>query len=497
MSETLCISVTFLDARFHGRGDGGRPEWPPSPLRLFQAIVAANGDRVGDSGETDAAIRWLERQPPPTIVTPHTEVGTPYRLSVPNNAMDLVGRAWSKGNNSCKGDANPATHRTMKTIRPTHLIDGDTLHYLWPISETSTPIAVLSKAVGRLVALGWGMDSVVASASVLATTESGTLGKECWEASSVNSNNLLRTPVPGTLDALMDRHTAFLTRINEVEFNPVSPNTTFDIVCYRRRGDLLQRPNALFELRTIDGARFAYPQRKLIHIAGMVRHLAIEAMKMSPPHGVPDDWVKVYVAGHQRKGNHDHHQFSYLPLQSIGHRHTDPSVRRVMIAAPIGDDAWLEHVAHRLAGRQLIPDDRTKDQIDTPPVLVRVRRDPVMFHYCEPANTWTSVTPVILPGHDDRKPAKTHKLIEKALEQSGIEQPCTFEWSAHSHFQQALSAHKYDRDKRPTGYIRPDHLLNQTAVHLTLRFAIGASVPGPLMIGAGRHCGLGLMARIG
>jgi hypothetical protein len=47
----------------------------------------------------------------------------------------------------------------------------------------------------------------------------------------------------------------------------------------------------------------------------------------------------------------------------------------------------------------------------------------------------------------------------------------TFGSPAHSRKSlaaRAFSAHKYDRDKRPAGYVRPDHLLSQTAVHLTL-----------------------------
>ena len=38
MSDYLCITVRFLQPYSHGRGDGGEPEWPPSPLRLFQAL---------------------------------------------------------------------------------------------------------------------------------------------------------------------------------------------------------------------------------------------------------------------------------------------------------------------------------------------------------------------------------------------------------------------------------------------------------------------------
>ena len=129
-------------------------------------------------------------------------------------------------------------------------------------------------------------------------------------------------------------------------------------------------------------------------------------------------------------------------------------------------------------------------------MLVPIKGDNVSGYYTEPAHTWHSFTPVILPGHDDHKPEKTRRLIEKALQQSGIDQPCEFEWSAFSQFPKSLSAHKYDHDGRLTGYIRPDHLLSQTAVHLTLRFRDNLKVPGPLAIGAGRHCGLGLFAAV-
>jgi len=87
MKKYFCVSVTFLDGRFHGRYGDGEPEWPPSPLRLFQAIVAANSSEIESGGDVDASLRWLECQPPPFIIAPPSEVGTGYVLSVPNNAM--------------------------------------------------------------------------------------------------------------------------------------------------------------------------------------------------------------------------------------------------------------------------------------------------------------------------------------------------------------------------------------------------------------------------
>jgi CRISPR-associated protein Csb2 len=243
----------------------------------------------------------------------------------------------------------------------------------------------------------------------------------------------------------------------------------------------------------------------------MVKHLAIEMMEKNPPRDLRgrtrDEWVDSYVAGHQSKESKDrgtpHTQFSYVPLQSIGNANTDPGVRRVMIVAPLGDGFWLEHLAARLDGALLEPLPGTKLPAGTR--LERIddhRIDGVRDGYVRASATWASVTPVILPGHDDRKPEKTRSLIFKALQQSGIEQPCTFEWSAFSHFRKMLPAHKYRKDpndaskKMLINYIRPDHLLDQTAVHLMLTFASGLAVPGPLTVGAGRHCGFGLMAAI-
>jgi CRISPR-associated protein Csb2 len=294
---------------------------------------------------------------------------------------------------------------------------------------------------------------------------------------------------------LKSAHLSALSRIEHGKpLNTVKKPAVFDRVFYESKERLLQRPYVVFELRQDDESRFAYPQDKLIHIAGMVRHLAIAAMKKAPPDGLSDEWVETYVAGHAKAGGVDHRQFSYLPLPSIGHQHADQKVRRVMISAPPGDDRWLHHLARRLNGQQLKPTAQTK--LDHPPTLVRIYQDKVVPFYVQSATVWASVTPVILPGHDDHNADKTSKLIEKALAQSGIEQQCEFEWNAFSQFPMSLSAHKYRCDKRPTGYIRPNHLVSQTAVHLKLRFSNGLEVPGPMAIGAGRHCGFGVFARI-
>lgn len=504
MSTYLCLSVTFLDPRFHGRGDRGEPEWPPSPLRLFQALLAANAAYL-DNGMAEA-LRWLECQPAPTIIAPAPDRTASYSLSVPNNAMDLVARAWTRGQYFGAGDANPATHRTMKTVRATRMLDHDTLCYVWPFSSDDSQakevVAVLCRATDHLVALGWGVDQVVGRGRVLDSAALETLPGERWKPTSAAAAAHLRTPTHGSLAALQRRHQAFLKRIGKEGFRPVEPLTLFDTTGYRRPADPVSRPHVIFELRNDDGSFYAYSQRKLIHIAGMVRHLAIDAMKNSPPADVEESWVETYVRGYAGESGHvaPHRRFSYLPVPSIGHEHADQQIRRVMVTAPLGAGHWLEHLAGRLQGRCLEPKPTSSVDIGAagPPTLVRVRHDKMVDHgYIRAANRWASVTPVILPGHDDHKPDKTRKLIEVALAQAGVELPCSYEWGSRSpFFRRSLSAHKYDRRGQPTGYFRPEYLSTQTAVHLTLTFNDDAEPSGPLAIGAGRHCGLGLMARV-
>lgn len=487
----LLITVHWLDDRYHGLLDReGPPEWPPSPYRLFQALVAGAAQRGELEAEPGSALEWLQRLNPPMIIAPRSRPGQVVTHFVPNNDGDKK--------------LDRQDRLTGKTFRPTLMLDQPDIHYLWEIpSDQVSRAEAACRAARYLTCLGWGIDMAYADGQLINGDQISHLPGVRWypRKNVLRDDGLLRVPAfdgekhIGSLDDLKRAHKSALNRIEHGKpLNTVEKPKIFDRVFYESKEKLLGRPYEVFELRRDDGGRFDYPQDRLIHIAGMVRHLAITAMKQAPPEGVDAEWVDRYVAGHNCDNAADHSQFSYLPLLSSGHQHADHKIRRVMIAAQPGDDRLLQHLARRLNGQQLKPTTQTK--LDLPPTLRRVQQDKVARVYTQLANVWASVTPVILPGHDDHKRDKTRKLIEKALAQSGIDQRCEFEWSTFSQFPKSLSAHKYDRNKRPTGYIRPDHLLTQTAVHLKLHFHDGLKVPGPLMIGAGRHCGLGVLARV-
>lgn len=513
MKPVLCISFRFIQPfpLFHGRKETGDSEWPPSPLRAFQAIV--NAACLLERGkslppEIQQVLQALEMVQPEIMVPEGEPTTVGHRAYVPHNHMDLVTAAWHRGD----VEANIAGHRVEKDYRPIRMEAPDqslpVLHYLYSLESVDlNPVDLLNaiRPIARAVThLGWGIDQVAGDAILVDQAEESLTGTRWLPADQTGRR--LRTPRNGTLSALTRRYGQFLNRLHE-GWTSVSPLTDDDVAQarYRPENSPRPRPFAVFRLVDENDDTVAYPQRQIIHLAGMVRHLAIRLMKQNPPIDLRgwsvEEWLDEYVAGHQNPEksavNLPHQQFSYVPLPSIGHYHADPAIRRIMIIAPTGDEAWLSSLARRLQEQLLQPDERTKLPRGTRLQLIAERQhDGVRDLYCDVSRTWASVTPVILPGYDDHRPAKTRRLIEKALLQSGIDQKCEYEWSPFPYFPKSLTAHKYGRDKQLSGYIRPDHLLNQTAVHLKLFFQDQAIISGPLTIGAGRHCGFGLMAGV-
>lgn len=328
--------------------------------------------------------------------------------------------------------------------------------------------------------------------------------------------NGLRVPTPGTVAALAERHRAVLRRLSADGFVPVPPLAAFAVAGYRRDADPAPRPVAAFQLLTPDasGVRPFDPVRRTHVVAGLVRHAASEAAAAA---GKPDDWRISFVLGHgdgpraQARGDR---RFAYLPMPSVS-RHGVGDVRRVLVAEPPGgpghDARWL---ARALAGADLVRDGTPVGLVSVAPLT-----DPVVRRYVPAggAATWCTVTPVVLPGHDEAGPGvvawrrqwaksaadrravgeraagRTERLLRRAVRQAGFP---------------AGLADRCDLAWRPAGFLPGVGLAGRYAVppylgrfpryHVRLTWRDGAGravrVPGPVAVGAGRYCGLGLFA---
>jgi len=476
----LCITVHWLDDRYHGLSSRlGPAEWPPSPFRLFQALVAAVGGRGELDGDAGKSLEWLESLGAPVIVAPRTHPAASVTRFVPNN----------------DGDKKPdrQDRLTAKRLQPTIVQGASQIHYVWSVDCNCPELKGLLKAVHWLTCFGWGVDLAYADGRIAEEEQIQKMEGIRWVPGdgADYGDSLLRVPSHGSLTDLRAAHDSALGRLEDGRIlRIVRRPQVFERVSYSSGQRPCGRPFEVFALRTASDDVYRYPHAKLIHIAGMLRSASIKSMERYPPAHLGQGaatWVERFVAGHRPDDAEEHEQFSYIPLPSIGHEHADAVIRRAMISAPFGHEFHLRHLAEQLDGDELIAENGVAG-----PVVQRIGWDSVIQRYLGPAAQWASVTPVLLPGHDDHNPKKTIKLIERALRQSGIEQECQFTWSAWPNFENCLSAHKYDREKRPTGYHRPAHLTSLTAVHVRVTFK--QPFVGPLCIGAGRHCGLGVLA---
>jgi CRISPR-associated protein Csb2 len=452
----------------------------------------------------------LEGRREPIVVGPEaTLCATGYRLSVPHNAMDLVGHQWSAGK---EGDA--AKHRTMKDVRPHRLPEDAAVHYVWSsISDEDLPHAlVIAGLTRKVVALGWGLDLVVgdgeiADASRLTELEASPM--HTW-APKARGRMRLRAPVAGTLSDLDGRFRAFANRVrlDDTTFRPPPPLSAFVVTPYGRTDLTEPIPVAAFSLMhpSADRMRSFELARKGAVVSGMLRH----ALHLAAEHaGWPEERVRSTVLGHDAV---DVPRFVLAPVPSIEprgpHAESVGAVRRVLVyltSNPHGDIGW---VTRTLGGSELI-DESSGDCLAV--LSPTAEDDRVLKRYLGPARTWTTVSPVVLPGHDDpggiraklrnTRDAQAQRsfleqlarrqegLVRKALRHAGMPDGIAFDATIEVREVGFLAGLE-----RAARYFVPKHLASAPRLHVRLTW--DRPVDGPICVGSGRFSGLGLFTAI-
>ena len=147
--------------------------------------------------------------------------------------------------------------------------------------------------------------------------------------------------------------------------------------------------------------------------------------------------------------------------------------------------AWVKQA---LSGADLI-----EEHTDERQALLSLlhRQDWVARQYFEPSSVWTTVSPVVIPGFDDRSGKKTDKLLRKALIQAGFReelvQYAELDWRGVGYLPGLSLAKEYRR---------PLNVQEAPVRHVTIKWrdchGQPISIPGPIAIGSGRFRGLGL-----
>jgi CRISPR-associated protein Csb2 len=495
MRNALLISVRFYDGRYHGAGD-----WPPSPFRLFQALVAgAYGGRwraEPESGQEqkDAAFAWLEQLDPPHIAAPPKLDGCTTTYFVPNNDLDAVG-----------GDLRRiAEIRARKVVQPILFATDAPFLYAWPFEGDDTQAHLLCELTARLHTLGRGIDPAFAVAEIFDwTTAESRLrahgGAIARPAEVAVGDKLVPCPMAGSLASLRTRYKAsrqrFTTRRegrSVVALFRQPPKAVF-------RGVAYDRPvrHFLFDLRPVDGARpfQPIPQDRVTSVAKAVRDRIADRLTQALLGRAAG--IERFVIGRGANDADKARRIRIVPLPSIGMEHTDPAIRRVLIEVPPDCPIAAEDLLWSVSGQSVCDhiDPKTGEILVEGPVLAPAQDERMLRQYgigTPPARRWQTVTPAALQvrrpalriGGEARAAAERRAAaaVANALRHTGFD-PAGIMVRVQSEplHRNGLRSEAFDPDRFDRCSLR----------HIEIIFP--RALRGPIVIGDGRWLGLGLM----
>ncbi|MCC6877543.1 MAG: type I-U CRISPR-associated protein Cas5/Cas6 [Sandaracinaceae bacterium] len=501
----LSIRVQFL-AGYSGR------EWPPSPARLFKALVSAAraGWAVGSRESVDDSLRVLEQQgwvndtSLPEIAAPRATLRAPrQRRFVPNNS-----KSWptERRLNPVKGIDLEPEPLLRWDIEPPSVV-----WYQWPDAPESL-VPIVRDVSRRVASVGKGEDFAVVDASA----EPPPADVARWHAvRDAHSAAWLEVPEPGCL-AVCDA--VFGRSASEVPLSAAGVQS----VPYVMGADapVAAPPVGVLALWS-RGKRRSWDARLLRQVVGPIRNLlndirgeVVDLLARSPAdRATMDALVRRVLLGHDETGQPaPEPHLAVVPIPSVLGPHPDGRVRRVALAGfGCANDptrrAIVEMAHVLLHGRELKDSGRgTGVVLDTEPdsqwSQAMSRR----------SRSWVTVTPMVqvakeltsgewrrltmarrspndapaeLTRLEERLAARRLELITRSLSQAVADQdarPASVQISAAGPIAGVHLAPHY----RVSGY-----LAETPRFHLRVTF--DRPVAGPIAVGRGRHVGFGVL----
>ncbi len=467
------------------------PEWPPHPARLYMALAAAYFES-GQEEEERAVLEWLEGLAAPAVhVSGRAVVNEAVPTFVPMNDARSVGRGGSI-----------QTLPTLKRHRAERLFprvslaeEEDCIFFHWAEAEGVEghrgALEALCGHVGRL-----GHSSSLVQMWV---AEGPVEGLMAWRPVERRPAMSMRV-VSGTTGMLERLETAYRTPprfravistsqgyAEAVEASPAAVRTVFD-----ERVEILRLAP--------DATTFRHLQLETtLALTDTLRRAVMARCGDSAPES---------ISGHTSNGPTAKAHVAYFPLGFVGSDHADGHLLGVGVALPRGMTEEDERML--LAALEAIADEGEQEGAGLGfdgrryPGLGQWRlvrsgplddgRDALQARTWtgapDGARRWASVTPVVYDQHGKAKErvaylAECAASVEDAVKRVVGEEVGVRAWvSQISPLQGVPPAREFPRMKRKDGSERRH-------THVVVEF--DRPVVGPLLVGAGRFRGYGLL----
>ncbi len=543
----LALGIEFLTGRYVATAynDRRRAEWPPHPARIFSALIATHfEDPERDPRERDALL-WLERQSPPEIHGTEARARDVVDVFVPVNDATVVGDVWAElddveearaavvvafGEKSeskarkalekaearlaakvARAIAPVAGKLPAETLKlgasllpdqrgkqartfPSVVPDEPRVTLVWPKADVSDELrAALDRLAARVARLGHS--SSLVSMRVLADDQ---VVAQPFRVPDPDGDEVLRGVEPGQLDRLCADFTH-----HQGSTPRVMPAAVHLYRTHRpARADLASSifGDDWIVFATDPGTLF--PVSRTVEIARAVRG----ALQRHSPEQPPPE----IISGHQPAGPPSTRaHLAIVPLPFVGGPHADGHLRGIALILPRAATATERQAVMRAVGawersKRDGRDDASPTSLITlgGGIALRVDRQttPTLktlqaSRWCRPSRQWATVTPIALDRHPgdlrERDGLAQAKAIAAAADsiveaciRIGLPAPRV---EIHPAAPVAGASKVRDFPAYPPVQGRTRRALT----HAVLAF--DEPVVGPIVLGAGRYQGLGLL----
>lgn len=458
----LVISVELLHGTFRGDPDGtantgrlSRGEWPPSPARLFAALVAADGTRQACRVTDGAELAWFERLPAPAI---HADGRPSHQLLESRYVVRHKGNA-EKGTHQEYVGRLGAVHRAGARVAPR----DPRVVYSWRVESPPEDILdALRRRAARVGYLGASDSPVrlrVATRLAAASSDSFTADER--------GDLVINVPAPGhlqVLDRMYDEWCARGASVSRLQFPALGQG-----VPYRSPGSAepVDRGEVVVWLRLgdpVSGRRLS-TVTALFKEAVLAQHQRIfgEPPAMLHGHGFSTSGYEIA---------------RYLALPDVGYRWSRGRIHGLALWLPPASDRAARQQARdaalairRLTGRGVNVSVAPRDG-EARPLAAHPNR------WLRRSRGWVTACPAI---HERRRTLDLEEVARWCCH-AGLSEPAAFRSARTPLVAGAL-------DLAPVEVNRPGRPRLPYS-HVELLFE--QAVAGPVVIGSGRQRGFGL-----
>ena len=458
----LAISVELLHGTFRGDPDGtantgrlSRGEWPPTPARLFAALVAADGTRQACRVTDGAELAWFERLPPPAI---HADGRPCHQLLEPRYVVRHKGSA-EKGTHQEYVGRLGAINRAGPRVAPR----DPRVVYSWNVE--SPPEEILDALRRRAARVGY-LGTSDSPVRLRVTTRLAAAPSDTFTADH-RGDLVINVPAPGrlqVLDLMYDEWCARGASVSRLQFPALEQG-----VRYRSSGlaEPVDRGKVVAWLRLgdpVSGRRLS-TVTALFKEAVLSQHQRIFGEPSAILHGHGFSASGYEIA-------------RYLALPDVGYRWSRGRIHGLALWMPPDSDPAARQRARdaafairRLTGRGVDVSVAPRDG-EARPLAAHPDR------WLRRSRGWATACPAI---HERRRPLDLAE-VARWCRHAGLSEPAAFRSARTPLVAGAI-------DLAPVEVNRPGRPRLPYS-HVELLFE--QAVAGPVVIGSGRQRGFGL-----